>query len=200
MNTLLVQMPPASRNYLTDALGSTVALTNSAGSSTVQYSYGPFGNISITGTTTNSFTYTGREIDGLGINYYRARYYNPQIGRFLSEDPIGFAGGINQYAYVDDDPLNFVDRFGLATTVHWPSPPPSEQRRVAPVSKAFRVPVKAWAGRVRLANGLSTSYLSARPGAPVPRTWGPGNDVGEPGEVRSRSPSTNPQQEYPRHA
>lgn len=99
-------------NYLTDAMGSTIALTGPTGNSTVQYSYGPFGAISITGTTTNDYTYTGREIDGLGINYYRARYYNPQIGRFLSEDPIGFAGGINQYAYVSDDPIDFIDPFG----------------------------------------------------------------------------------------
>ena len=100
-------------NYLTDALGSTTALANSSGSSTVQYSYSPFGSISITGTTTNSFTYTGREIDGLGINYYRARYYNPQTGRFISEDPIGLVAGINNYAYVGNSPLNFVDPFGL---------------------------------------------------------------------------------------
>lgn len=100
-------------NYLTDALGSTIGLTGSTGNSTVQYSYGPFGAISIAGTTTNDYTYTGREIDGLGINYYRARYYNPAIGRFLSEDPIGFVGGVNKYAYVDGDPMDYIDPFGL---------------------------------------------------------------------------------------
>ena len=100
-------------NYLTDALGSTTGLTGSSGNSTVQYSYSPFGSISITGTTSNSYTYTGREIDGLGIDYYRARYYNPAIGRFLSEDPIGFRGGINEYVYVGDSPLSFVDPLGM---------------------------------------------------------------------------------------
>ena len=99
-------------NYLTDALGSTVALTDSSGNSNVQYSYDPYGSISITGTTTNSYTYTGREIDGLGINYYRARYYNPAIGRFISEDPIGFRAGTNFYAYVLDDPTEFIDPVG----------------------------------------------------------------------------------------
>jgi YD repeat-containing protein len=65
-------------NYLTDALGSTVTLTDAAGNSVAQYSYAPFGSLSASGaTTTNSYTYTGRESDGLGINYYRARYYNP---------------------------------------------------------------------------------------------------------------------------
>ena len=100
-------------NYLTDALSSTVVVTGSTGSSQVEYSYEPFGSISITGTTTNSYTFTGREIDGLGINYYRARYYNPTTGRFLSEDPAGFAGGINEYRYADDDPIDFIDPSGL---------------------------------------------------------------------------------------
>ncbi len=108
-------------NYLTDALGSTVALTDPAGNSQVQYSYAPYGSMSITGTTTNSYTYTGRETDGLGIDYYRARYYNPAMGRFLSEDPMGFAGsGPNLYAYAGGDPMDFNDPFGMDK-----GPPPS---------------------------------------------------------------------------
>ncbi|MGA9127581.1 MAG: RHS repeat-associated core domain-containing protein, partial [Terracidiphilus sp.] len=105
-------------NYLTDALGSTVELTNSAGALEAQYSYGPYGDdMSITGSTTNSYTYTGRETDGLDINYYRARYYNPATGRFISEDPAGFAGsGPNLYAYAYDSPLVFVDPSGLTVT------------------------------------------------------------------------------------
>jgi RHS repeat-associated protein len=46
-------------------------------------------------------------------NYYRARYYDPKVGRFISEDPIGFNGGMNFYAYVEDNPVNFVDPDGL---------------------------------------------------------------------------------------
>jgi RHS repeat-associated protein len=100
--------------YLTDALGSTVALTNATGAVEEQYSYGPYGILSATGmATTNSYAYTGREIDGLGIDYYRARYYNPNTGRFLSEDPLGFAGsGTNFYAYVYNSPTNFRDPSG----------------------------------------------------------------------------------------
>ncbi len=45
-------------------------------------------------------------------SYYRARYYNPITGRFLSEDPIGFAGGINFYTYTDDSPTNLIDPSG----------------------------------------------------------------------------------------
>ncbi|PYU65848.1 MAG: hypothetical protein DMG56_02085 [Acidobacteria bacterium] len=49
--------------------------------------------------TTNSFAYTGRELDPTGLYFYRDRYYNPQLGRFISEDPVGFKSGINVYAY-----------------------------------------------------------------------------------------------------
>ncbi len=98
--------------YLTDALGSTIGLTSSTGASQVEYSYDPYGTMSINGVTTNTYGYTGREFDGLGINYYRARYYNPTTARFISEDPVGFRGGINLYAYVGNDPTDFNDPSG----------------------------------------------------------------------------------------
>jgi len=62
-----------------------------------------------------TYGYTGREIDvESGFNYYRARYYSPEIGRFISEDPIGFEGGTaNLYGYVDNNPFNFIDPLGL---------------------------------------------------------------------------------------
>ena len=82
-----------SYSFLTDALGSTAALTDANGSTVEQYSYSPYGPLSATGSNSNPYTYTGRESgDGLGLYYYRARYYNPATGRFLSEDPFGFAG------------------------------------------------------------------------------------------------------------
>jgi RHS repeat-associated protein len=98
--------------FLTDSLGSTVALTDSTGNPQVQYSYAPFGAINISGTTNNSYTFTGREIDGLGLYYYRARYYNPSTGRFISEDPLGLSAGTNFYSYVLDDPIDLTDPLG----------------------------------------------------------------------------------------
>jgi YD repeat-containing protein len=69
-------------DYMTDALGSSVELTGSTEATEEQYSYSPYGGQNATGmTTTNSYTYSGREFDGLGIDYYRARYYNPTTGR-----------------------------------------------------------------------------------------------------------------------
>ena len=61
--------------------------------------------------------FTGREWDAeTQLYFYRARYYDPQLGRFLSEDPIGLAGGINPYVYAGNDPVNHKDPYGLDTT------------------------------------------------------------------------------------
>lgn len=99
---------------LIDALGSTVALTNGSGAVQTEYSYDPFGTPSVSGTSSaNPTQFTGREWDGTGLQYSRARYYSPSMGRFISEDPLGFAGGdANVYAYVGDDPLNGIDPSG----------------------------------------------------------------------------------------
>ncbi len=62
------------------------------------------------------YTYTSREWDKeIELYFYRARYYDPSIGRFLNKDPIGFAGGdVNLYGYVGQNPLIWVDPYGLA--------------------------------------------------------------------------------------
>lgn len=100
--------------FLGDALGSTNTLTDASGNTQTQYSYSPYGATTSSGTATdNTFQYTGRENDGTGLYYYRARYYDPDKGRFTAEDPIGFGGGINVYAYVGGDPLGLVDPLGL---------------------------------------------------------------------------------------
>lgn len=110
-------------NYLSDALGSTLALTDSTGTVTITYSYDPFGNTTVTGTSTNPFGFTGRELDGTGLYFYRFRYYSPKLQRFISEDPIGFAGGdVNFYAYVWNNPVRFLDPLGLAVGDWWDVP------------------------------------------------------------------------------
>jgi RHS repeat-associated protein len=103
------------KSFLTDALGSTLALADTSGTVSTSYTYEPFGNATSTGAaSTNSFQYTGRENDGTGLDYLRARYYSPGLQRFLSEDPIGLGGGdVNLYAYVYNQPFAFVDRLGL---------------------------------------------------------------------------------------
>ncbi len=114
------------RHLLTDALGSTLALTDGTGAVQTSYSYEPYGKTTVSGTaSSNSFEYTGRENDNTGLYFYRARYYNPGLQRFVSEDPIGLAGGVNVYAYVGGNPLSKTDPLGLAATSPVPAPAPS---------------------------------------------------------------------------
>ncbi|MCI0551869.1 MAG: RHS repeat-associated core domain-containing protein, partial [Anaerolineae bacterium] len=55
----------------------------------------------------------GREFSEAGLMFYRARFYSPGIGKFVSEDPLRFAAGVNFYSYVLNDPINFIDPNGL---------------------------------------------------------------------------------------
>ncbi len=103
--------------YVKDGLGSVTALTDGTGNTVKEYKYGVFGIItdeSGDSTLWNPFTYTSREWEKeLGTYFYRARYYDPEMGRFLSEDPIGFGGGdINIYRYVYNSSTNYSDPFG----------------------------------------------------------------------------------------
>ena len=106
----------ATSYYHADGLGSITSLTDSAGNLAASYVYDSFGNLTAsTASSTNPFLYTARELDSeTGLYYYRARYYDPVAGRFLSQDPIGFFGGINFYAYVRGNATNAVDPDGLA--------------------------------------------------------------------------------------
>jgi RHS repeat-associated protein len=103
-----------SRALLPDALGSPVALGDNTGTLQTQYTYEPFGYASTTGqANSSSYIYTGREDDGSGLYYYRARYYHPRLQRFISEDPMEFLGNdVNMYAYVGNSPIRFFDPLG----------------------------------------------------------------------------------------
>jgi RHS repeat-associated protein len=101
---------------LTDALGSIIGLVNSSGSIVTTYSYDPFGNTVVSGaTSSNPAQYTGRENEGNGLYYYRARYYSPVLGRFISEDPLGLSAGPDAYTYTLDNPISFSDPSGLCS-------------------------------------------------------------------------------------
>ena len=101
--------------YHADGLGSIVGLSDASGNIVQRYEYDSFGimNITTQGNIRQPFTYTGREYDSETMfYYYRARYYDPKLGRFITRDPIGFKGGINQYSYVSNNPIRFTDPTG----------------------------------------------------------------------------------------
>jgi RHS repeat-associated protein len=109
------------KSLLADALESTIGLADTAGTVTTSYTYDPFGNATSSGSaSSNTFQYTGRENDGTGLVLLRARYYNPTLQRFMSEDPIQFAGGqVDLYAYVWNNPLTYTDPTGTCGVVNF---------------------------------------------------------------------------------
>jgi RHS repeat-associated protein len=99
--------------YHADGLGSIVKMTDAAGSVTQSRQYDAWGNLEL-GADQPGYAFTGREWDPeTGLYYYRARYYEPKIGRFISEDPIGFVAGLNFYGYVRNRPTGSRDPSGL---------------------------------------------------------------------------------------
>jgi RHS repeat-associated protein len=110
--------------YLKDLANTVLALANSSGSIVESYFYDAYGNVTIlngSGTVIsasaygNRFLFQGREYDyTTQLYHFRARWYDPETGRWLSNDPIGISGGLNLYAFCGNDPVNYVDPMGWA--------------------------------------------------------------------------------------
>jgi RHS repeat-associated protein len=108
--------------YLLDGLGSVAALVDAEGKLAASYATDAYGKLKqSSGTLPNPFIFTGREFDpDTGLYYYRARYYDPKLGRFLTRDPIGpdleDLASLNPYLYVRNSPLMLTDPWGLTST------------------------------------------------------------------------------------
>jgi len=154
--------------YEADGLGSITSLTSSAGAIANSYTYDSYGNVTASsGSVSNPFQYTGREFDTeTGLYYYRARYYDPTVGRFLGEDPIRFSGGINFYAYTGNRPLYFMDPLGTC-----------------PEANRFKVCAQNYYGIGTAGTRLGTLLAAA----PIPKSW-----FGLPSALGSGSTTTLP--------
>jgi RHS repeat-associated protein len=134
-----------SRIYITDALNSVIAQLGNDSNATVQTSYGysPYGQTEQIGpdATNNPNQYTSRENDNTGLMFYRARYYDPVLKRFISEDPIGLLGGMNKFAYVEGNPISRPDPKGLQAIIPTPvGPMPLPPPVVLPPGGAYPPP------------------------------------------------------------
>jgi RHS repeat-associated protein len=112
-------------NTFTDALGSVRLLQDTAFNwHEGRFAYDDWGKVTPYSSAyaydllSGDHRFTGRDDDQTGLIYYRARYYDPTIGRFISEDPIGFRAGVNFYAYALNNPTTFKDPSGLTTLTY----------------------------------------------------------------------------------
>jgi RHS repeat-associated protein len=165
----------ATSYYEADALGSVTSLSGSTGAVANTYTYDSFGKVTnFAGTLTNPFQYTGHGSDPeTNLDYYRFRYYDPSTGRFLSEDPITFSGGIDFYSYVRNRPLDHVDPFGLCCKKSPPPPPPNRNPIPNGISKDYEA---YW----KCVNNVTVECKMPEPpsGNPFEPPGGPGGDMG----------------------
>ncbi|NDY43611.1 hypothetical protein G3N55_12280 [Dissulfurirhabdus thermomarina] len=103
--------------YHLDGLGTPLALTDAEGKEAVRYDYAAFGaRRRHGGRVRQALVFPGQYLDEeTGLHYNWHRYYDPATGRYLTPDPIGVGGGIHLYSYVDNNPINYTDLFGLVT-------------------------------------------------------------------------------------
>jgi len=116
---LISKVTPTNQSYYYhyDGIGSTIGMSDSTGSIVNKYAYDSFGKVlSEQEGIPNPFKYVGQfgvMDEENGLLYMRARYYDPEAGRFISKDPIGFTGGLNLYSYVRNEPIGTIDPSGL---------------------------------------------------------------------------------------
>ena len=123
--------------YHADGLGSVLKLTDASGDVTHTYRYDAYGRIEA-GSSQGGYSFTGREWDPeIQLLYYRARYYDPDASRFLSEDPLG---GANAYVYIADNPTLWIDPYGLQavkSTANIGGLLPPIRHALRPISEAY---------------------------------------------------------------
>lgn len=180
--------------YDFDPIGHTMEITNEDGYVVNSYKYSPFGMyLEKEETIPNPFGCVGEFgviDDGNGLNYMRMRYYQSELGRFLSEDPIGYSGGVNLYKYCSNNPIRFVDptgeKFWWEFIPDFPKLPDSPPERLPldvpsigdlfpppdPRPPPFHSP-KSPRTPVYPRPGILPNYPRSGPMIPPVRCWGP---------------------------
>lgn len=103
--------------YLTDGRATVYQQIDDLGVAGEASSYSPFGLPAGNPEAAGGYGFAGEQFDAeTGLIYLRARYYDPQLGRFISEDPLGLAAGLNRYLYAGNNPVNYSDPSGLIKT------------------------------------------------------------------------------------
>ncbi len=184
--------------YVKDHLKIIRQVTNASGAVVLTREYDPWGNL-LQASTTSGYAYTGREWDAeTGLYFYRARYYDPQLGRFMSEDPIRFSGGVNFYAYALGNPLRYTDPFGLAPCPGGPKCGKEPNDAAKEVCKdAGNNPALPAAVRKCIKNQCDQGwkvYCHPPGSCPKPPGGGPGEPFGvshRSGDVHICAPTTN---------
>ncbi|MDD4020101.1 MAG: hypothetical protein PHV28_19410, partial [Kiritimatiellae bacterium] len=107
-----------------DHLGSVHALVDASGNAALTVTYDAWGNVQSAVSNgqlaaRNRYLFQGREYSfATGLYNFRARWYDPRLGRWLSNDPIGISGGLNLYEFCGNDPVNWRDPDGLRVEIH----------------------------------------------------------------------------------
>lgn len=149
-----------------DERGSIVEGTNAGGTPVFTNSYGPFGEPGKVHTGT--FGYTGQvRLPGIGLYYYKTRYYSPQLGRFIETDPIGTADDQNLYGYVGNDPVNLTDPSGLQAG----PPTSSSDIIITGVFDSIRDAARSAADQVRSAADQARVWATTPIIGDDPKSW-----------------------------
>jgi RHS repeat-associated protein len=149
-----------SYSYIYDGKGNVVAVVNSSAADVVKYRYDEFGVLAgQSGTLDQPYGFsTKRYYAGIGLSYYGYRFYAASLGRWMTRDPLGEAGGLNLYGFVGNGPMNAVDAWGLITDILINQPIGWGTSSLGHAAVNINGTVYSWEGEENQGQGVMTKY------------------------------------------